>query len=104
MGKVVYAPVDIGKAEVRQVFKVRNGAIAGCYVLSGKLQRGAKVRVVRGGQVIWEGGMASLRRFTEDVREVREGFECGLMLDGFHDFQVGDILENYVMRQPGAAA
>ncbi|MGQ9553322.1 MAG: translation initiation factor IF-2 [Anaerolineae bacterium] len=98
LGEPTYEAVTVGKAEVRQVFHVRSGVVAGCYVTSGRLLRNGKIRVIRGGNTIWDGGIASLRRFTEDVREVREGFECGIVLDGFSDAQVGDILENYVMR------
>ena len=98
LGEPTYEAVTVGKAEVRQVFHVRSGVVAGCYVTSGRLLRSGKIRVIRGGNTIWDGGIASLRRFTEDVREVREGFECGIVLDGFNDAQVGDVLENYVMR------
>ncbi|NPV06633.1 MAG: translation initiation factor IF-2 [Anaerolineae bacterium] len=99
MAEPTYEAVTIGQAEVRQVFQVRSGTIAGCYVTSGRLTRNAQVRVIRGGEAIWEGGVASLRRFTEDVREVREGFECGVGLDGFSDLREGDVLEAFVMRQ-----
>ena len=98
LGEPTYEAVTLGRAEVRQVFRVRNSSIAGCYVTSGRLLRNGKMRVIRGGVAVWDGGMASLRRFTEDVREVREGFECGAALDGFADVQVGDVLESYVMR------
>ena len=98
-GQPVYEAVTQGRAEVRQVFQVRSGTVAGCHVVSGRITRNAKVHVVRAGSTVWDGGIASLRRFQEDVREVREGFECGLVLDGFNDVQVGDFIESYVMRQ-----
>ncbi|MHB0875058.1 MAG: translation initiation factor IF-2 [Anaerolineae bacterium] len=98
-GQPVYEAVTQGRAEVRQVFSVRGGNVAGCYVTSGRITRNAKVHLLRGGSVLWDGGIGSLRRFQEDVREVREGFECGLVLDGYNDVRVGDIIESYVMRQ-----
>ncbi|MGI6209165.1 MAG: EF-Tu/IF-2/RF-3 family GTPase, partial [Anaerolineae bacterium] len=99
MAEPTYEAVTIGHAEVRQVFQVRTGTVAGCYVTSGRITRNAHIRVLRGGQNVWEGTIASLRRFTEDVREVREGFECGVSLDGFNDIREGDVLEAFVMRQ-----
>jgi translation initiation factor IF-2 len=82
--------------EVRDIFKVpRMGTIAGCSVQDGKIARGNKVRLVRDGIVMFEGGLSSLKRFKDDVREVESGFECGLGLDGFNDIQVGDIIEAY---------
>jgi translation initiation factor IF-2 len=82
--------------EVRDIFKVpRMGTIAGCFVQDGKIARGNKVRLVRDGIVMFEGGLSSLKRFKDDVREVESGFECGLGLDGFNDIKVGDIIEAY---------
>ncbi|WP_119069291.1 translation initiation factor IF-2 [Aggregatilinea lenta] len=94
----VYADRTVGVAEVRRVIRVpRVGAIAGCYVLEGVVRRNAKTRVVRIGQTLAEGvGVSSLKRFEEDVREVRKDFECGIGLDGFHDFEEGDRIEFYV--------
>ncbi len=94
----VYADRTIGVAEVRRVIRVpRVGAIAGCYVLEGLVRRNAKTRVVRRGQTLVEGvTVSSLKRFEEDVREVRKDFECGIGLDGFHDFEEGDRIEFYV--------
>ncbi len=90
----------LGTAEVRQVFKVTGvGAIAGCMVKDGKVQRSAKVRIVRDGVVIHEGEISSLRRFKDDVREVATGFECGIGIDRYTDVKVGDIIENFVMVQ-----
>jgi len=82
------------------VFRAGRGeSVVGCYVLDGHLVRGAQVRVVRGGQVVWTGRISSLRRFKDDVREVNAGYECGVGLEGFNDAQVGDILETFSQRQ-----
>ena len=90
----------LGEAEVRALFKVsRLGTIAGCMVTSGLIRRGAQVRVVRDGTVIYETTIAQLRRFKDDAREVSEGFECGILLDGFNDVKEGDVLEAYETRQ-----
>ncbi|MCD6291743.1 MAG: translation initiation factor IF-2 [Anaerolineae bacterium] len=89
-----YEEVVIGQAEVRQIFRIpRRGKIAGCYVLDGIAARNALVRVRRGDSVLFEGRVASLKRFQDDVTEVRQGFECGISLEGFDDFKEGDILE-----------
>jgi translation initiation factor IF-2 len=89
----------LGEAEVRALFKVsRLGTIAGCMVTSGLIRRGAQVRVVRDGTVIHETTIAQLKRFKDDAREVTEGFECGILLDGFNDVKEGDILEAYETR------
>lgn len=91
-----YEEKILGHAEVRAVFRVsKMGQVAGCYVMDGVITRDAKVRVHRGDDVIHEGGVASLRRFTEDVKEVAAGFECGIGLENFHNFKEGDILEFY---------
>src|ERR671937_2498466 len=90
----------IGEAEVRALFKVsRLGTIAGCMVTNGVVRRGAQVRVVRDGTVIYETSIAQLKRFKDDVREVSDGFECGILLDGFNDVKEGDVLECYETRQ-----
>jgi translation initiation factor IF-2 len=90
----------LGEAEVRALFRVsRLGTIAGCMVTSGVVRRGASVRVVRDGTLIYETSIAQLRRFKDDVREVTEGFECGILLDGFNDVKEGDILEVYETRE-----
>ena len=95
-----YEEVITGEAEVREIFRVpRIGAIAGCYVLSGVITRGSKVRFLRDGTVIWKGEITSLRRFKEDAREVREGFECGIGLSDFQDLKAGDIIETYDERE-----
>ncbi|HSJ14937.1 MAG TPA: translation initiation factor IF-2 [Longimicrobiales bacterium] len=88
--------VLLGVAEVRQIFKVpRIGTVAGCYVLEGVLDRKSRVRLVRDAVQVYEGTLGSLKRFKDDVREVREGFECGLSIDGFNDLKVGDHVECY---------
>jgi len=84
-----------GRVAVRQVFKVNKRTIAGSYVTEGKATRTGQVRVQRAGKPVFDGRIASLKRFTEDAREVLTGFECGVMLDGFEDVHVGDILEFY---------
>jgi translation initiation factor IF-2 len=86
--------VELGRAEVRAVFRIpKLGNIAGCYIVKGEARRSASARVVRGGEVVHEGPISSLRHVKDDVREVREGFECGIGLRGFDDFKVGDALE-----------
>ncbi|HKX18220.1 MAG TPA: translation initiation factor IF-2, partial [bacterium] len=90
--------VVLGRIEVRKVYSIsRIGTIAGCYVSSGKVTRGAKVRVIRDGVVVHEGVVGSLRRFKEDVREVVEGFECGIGLERFNDVKEGDVLEVFAV-------
>jgi translation initiation factor IF-2 len=88
-----------GKAEVRQIFKVKGIAVAGCYVTEGKLVRAAKMRLVRNGAVLWDGKVSSLKRFKDDVREVVEGFECGVSLDGYNDLKEKDVLECYEVEE-----
>jgi translation initiation factor IF-2 len=88
-----------GKAEVRQIFKVKGIAVAGCYVTEGKLVRAAKMRLVRNDTVLWDGKVSSLKRFKDDVREVVEGFECGVSLDGYNDLKEKDILECYEVEE-----
>jgi translation initiation factor IF-2 len=90
----------IGEAEVRQLFRVsRLGVIAGSYVTSGTVRRGAQVRVVRDGTVIYETEIAQLKRFKDDVREVRDGFECGIGVEGFQDIREGDVIEAFEVEQ-----
>jgi translation initiation factor IF-2 len=85
-----------GEAQVREIFRVpKQGAIAGSMVTSGVITRGSKVRFLRNGTIIWKGAVASLRRFKDDAKEVREGFECGVGLDDFQDLKPGDIIETY---------
>jgi translation initiation factor IF-2 len=95
-----YEEVVTGEAEVRKIFRVpRVGAIAGCYVQTGTITRGSKVRFLREGAIIWKGSISSLRRFKDDVREVRENFECGIGLSDFQDLKPGDIIETYEDRE-----
>ena len=91
-----FREVVLGRAEVREVFKVSKvGTIAGCYVQSGKLVRNAKVRILRDSAVVFEGELESLRRFKDDVREVQENFECGVQVAKFADLKQGDVIEAY---------
>ena len=92
-----YRPLTIGKAEVRQIFNTPKGTIAGSMVTSGKFTSKAKVKVTRGEEMVYEGALTSLRRFKDDVKEVTNGYECGIGIDGFDGIQVGDQLEAYIM-------
>ena len=95
-----FRDVDIGRAEIRQVVKISSvGNVAGCHVISGKITRGAKIRVVRDGIVVAEDEMASLRRFKDDVKEVASGFDCGIGLSKFNDIKEGDIFEAFVTEE-----
>ncbi len=95
-----YRDVDLGKAEVRQVYKISSvGAVAGCYVVEGKIQRNAKIRIVRDGIIVAEDTMASLKRFKDDQREVATGYECGISLEKFNDFKEGDLFEAYITEE-----
>ena len=95
-----FEEVVTGEAEVREVFKSpKVGAIAGCSVRTGVITRGSKVRFLRDGTIIWKGAIQSLRRFKDDVREVREGFECGISLTDFQDLKQGDLIETYELRE-----
>jgi translation initiation factor IF-2 len=90
----------IGTAEVREVFKLsKSGVIAGCMVVSGAVPRSSKVRLLRDGVNVWDGRILSLRRFKDDVREVQNGFECGIGLEGMNDLKVGDIIEAYKVEE-----
>ena len=94
----VFEEKVIGHAEVRQIFKASQiGNIAGSYVLDGMFQRGCKIRISREGEQIYEGALASLKRFKDDVKEVKEGFECGLVFEGFDQIQELDLVEAYIM-------
>lgn len=93
----------LGKAAVREVFRVpKAGTVAGCMVVDGLIRRNARARLIRDGVVSWEGNIASLRRFKDDVGEVREGFECGISLENFNDLKVGDQIEAYVVERVAA--
>ncbi len=103
--------VTVGTAEVRQLFRVpKVGTVAGCYVASGVMRRNLPVRVLRDQVQVYEGRMESLKRFKDDVREVREGYECGISIEGYNDVKVGDLIECYeiqevarTLREPGSA-
>ena len=91
---------DTGVAEVRETFKVpKVGTIAGCYITEGEINRDDKVRIVRDGTVIFEGVMESLRRFKDDVKSVRQGYECGIGIHGYQDLKVGDTIEGYQVKE-----
>ena len=90
----------IGTAEVRQTFKISNvGTIAGAYVLTGKMERSAGVRIIRDNVVVHDGHLATLKRFKDDAKEVSKGFECGIQIENYNDIQEGDIIEAFVMRE-----
>ena len=93
----------LGKAAVREVFRVpKAGTVAGCMVIDGIVRRNARARLIRDGVVSWEGNIESLRRFKDDVSEVREGFECGISLENFNDVKVGDQIEAYIVERVAA--
>jgi len=94
----VYKENVIGHAEIRNTFKVTKvGVIAGCMVIDGKMQRNAEARLIRGGIVVYEGKLDSLKRFKDDAKEVAQGYECGITLERFNDLKEGDIIEAFVM-------
>ncbi len=100
MFKPVFKEVELGHASVRETFKVSGvGTIAGSYVQAGKVSRSAQVRVVRGGIVVHEGKIASLKRFKDDAKEVAAGYECGIGIENFNDLQEGDVIEAFVMEE-----
>jgi len=91
---------NIGKAEIRQLFKIsKAGMVAGCMVTEGVIRRAAKVRVTRDAATIFDGKLAALKRFKDDVREVKEGFDCGMSFDGFNDLKEGDQVECYEVQE-----
>ena len=98
MLKPIFEERQMGTAEVREIFRSsRAGTIAGCLVQSGIIRRNAKARLIRDGSVIADGTISSLRRFSDDATEVRDGYECGLTLAGYADLRVGDVVECYEM-------
>ena len=100
MLKPIYKEVVTGQAEVRQTFKVgKVGVIAGSYVTLGYIKQNSKVRLLRAGIVVYEGKLSSLKRFKDDVKEVKEGYECGMMIDGYNDIKEQDIIEGYEMQE-----
>ncbi|MGE0792128.1 MAG: translation initiation factor IF-2 [Sandaracinaceae bacterium] len=95
-----YREKELGKAEVRETFGIpKIGTIAGCFVIDGKIVRNGKLRLVRDSVLVWDGGVGSLRRFKDDVREVASGYECGIGLEGYNDIKVGDVIECYELEQ-----
>ena len=95
-----YQEIYMGKCEVRQVFKITGvGNVAGCYVLDGKIVRGGKLRIYRDDILVVEGNVQQLKRFKDDVKEVRAGFECGCAIEGFNDIKIGDIIECYMIQE-----
>jgi translation initiation factor IF-2 len=95
-----FEEVVTGEAEVRELFRApKVGAVAGCFVRSGVVTRGSKVRFLRDGVIIWKGAINTLRRFKDDVKEVREGFECGISLTDFQDLKQGDLIETYDLKE-----
>jgi translation initiation factor IF-2 len=101
-----FKEVRLGSAEVREVFKVpKVGAVAGCMVTDGRVTRAGETqaRLLRDNVVVFEGKIASLRRFKDDVSEVKSGFECGIGLERYNDIKVGDVIEVFTMERVGAA-
>ena len=95
-----YQEIYMGKCEVRQVFRITGvGNVAGCYVLDGKIVRGGKLRIYREDVLVVEGNVQQLKRFKDDVKEVRAGFECGCAIEGFNDIRIGDIIECYLIQE-----
>jgi translation initiation factor IF-2 len=95
-----FKEVDLGRAEVRNVFRITGvGMVAGCYVLDGRMQRGAQMRLLRDNIVIYDGSIASLQRFKDSVKEVAAGYECGITFEKFQDIKEGDIIEAFLMEQ-----
>jgi len=92
-----YREKSLGRAEVRQTFVVQGTTVAGVMVMEGKLLRSARARLVRDGRVVWEGKIATLRRFTDDAREVLAGYECGIGLENFNDVKPSDVIEDFEM-------
>ncbi|MEG0115267.1 MAG: translation initiation factor IF-2, partial [Hydrogenoanaerobacterium sp.] len=95
-----YRDVDLGRAEVRLVYTITDvGKVAGCYVLNGKIARNANIRIVREGIIVGDDKLDSLKRFKDDVKEVAEGYECGMSLTKFIDIKEGDIFEAYITEE-----
>jgi translation initiation factor IF-2 len=89
-----------GKAEVRQVFRIsKAGNVAGCMVIEGVIKRAGSVRVLRDNATVWQGKLSSLKRFKDDAREVKEGFDCGISLEGYQDLREQDILEGFEVEE-----
>jgi translation initiation factor IF-2 len=91
-----------GQVEIRHIYKISKiGTIGGSYVTSGLIKSGSKIRLLRSGVVIYEGKLGSLKRYKDDVKEVKEGYECGLTIDGYNDLKEGDIVEGYELVEEG---
>jgi translation initiation factor IF-2 len=101
--KPTFKEVSVGRAEVRQLFQIPRGTIAGCFVVEGKITRGLRVRLVRDSVQVWEGAMRSLRRIKDDVREVSAGLECGVALEGFNDLKESDVIECFEVEEVSAS-
>lgn len=96
----VFEEKVIGEIEVRETYNVSNvGTIAGCKVTSGVVQRNTLAKLIRNGKIIYEGKLASLKRYKDDVKEVRSGFECGITLENYNDIKIGDIIEISAMKE-----
>ena len=103
MLKPRFSEVYLGKAEVREVFKISGvGQVAGCYVTDGKIVRSGKLRIYRDDVMICEGNVLQLKRFKDDVKEVSQGFECGISIEKFNDIKVGDFIECYQVEENAA--
>jgi translation initiation factor IF-2 len=89
----------IGHAEVKQIFQLSRGIVAGCLVTDGRIARTGRARILRKRQPVYDGGLSTLRRFQDDVKEVRSGLECGIKLGDFSEYQVGDVIECYQLEQ-----
>ena len=91
----------LGRAEIRQTFQVSSvGTIAGCYVLDGLISRASEgIRIIRDNIVVYDGKIATLKRFKDDAKEVQAGYECGITIENYNDLKVGDILENYIIEK-----
>ena len=100
MLKPIYEEVVTGQAQVRELFVVSKvGTIAGAFVTDGVIERNSLVRVLRDGAVVYEGKLKSLKRFKDDVKEVKNGYDCGMMIEGFNDLKMDDIIEASVMKE-----
>jgi len=101
----VYVDVVVGRAEVRDIFKVTKvGVVAGCYIREGEARRNSRARVFRGKEQVYDGHVSSLKRFEKDARQVRTGFECGVGLEDFDDFAIGDVIQFYVKERQEVAS
>ena len=95
-----YKELIIGRAEIREVFTIpKVGTIAGCHVLSGKMERNLEARLIRDSVVVYQGKIASIRRFKDDVKEVAAGYDCGLSIEKFQDLKQGDVVEPFVLEE-----